>query len=344
MARGQADLVEVLSEFARTMVTDFPVQAILDGLVNRIVDVLPISAAGVTVISPPAYPRYVAASDPAALEFEQLQSRLADGPCQAAYTSGSFVSVPDLTRATRFPQFAAPAVQAGLAAVFAFPMRHGDQPLGALNLYRDVPGPLDDQAVRTAQTLADVGAAYLLNAQLRHDRQQAADLAHYQLLHDPLTGLPNRALLLERLEQAFSRSRRTGAVSAVLFVDLDNFKSVNDRYGHAGGDELLIALAGRLTGLVRPSDTVARLHGDEFVILCEDLHRPDEAADIAHRLHVGLTRPFQLAEGPVVLTASVGIALADRDIHAPADVLAQADTAMYEAKRARRQPPPASLN
>ena len=346
MTDPEDTLSDVLSEFAQTMITDFPIQGILDRLVNRIVDLLPITAAGVTLITLQLSPHYLAASNALALQFERLQSELRDGPCVVAFSSGAPVAEPDLASATRFPKFAAAAVEAGLAAVFAFPIRHGDQPLGALDLYRDTPGALDEHAMRTAQTLADVAAAYLLNARLREERQHAADVAHHQYLHDNLTGLPNRALLLERLQQAFSRSRRTGAVSAVLFVDLDDFKSVNDRFGHAAGDELLICLAARLASLMRPSDTVARLHGDEFVILCEDLHDPDEAGDIARRIDEALSHPFVLGEGSVSLTASVGVALADRHTHAPEEVLRNADTAMYEAKRKRQAPllPPQRLD
>ena len=103
---SQNELSEVLSEFARTMVTDFPIQAILDRLVERIVDVMPITAAGVTLISPGVGPRYIAASNDAALRFEKLQTELGEGPCLAAYESGEAISVPDLRHEDRFPTFA----------------------------------------------------------------------------------------------------------------------------------------------------------------------------------------------------------------------------------------------
>lgn len=214
----------MLGEFAQTMLTDFPIESILDRLVTRIVDLLPITAAGVTLITPPLIPHYVAASDSLAMRFEQLQTDIGEGPCLAAHHSGSPVVESDLSTCTTFPLFAGPAVAAGLAAVFAFPLKQGQTPLGALGLYRDSPGLLDAQATRTAQILADVAAAYLLNAQARLALQQAADLADHRALHDDLTGLPNRTLLLERLEHAFLRSRRTDAVSALLFVDVDGFR------------------------------------------------------------------------------------------------------------------------
>jgi hypothetical protein len=123
------DLSHVLSDFARTMVTDFPIQAILDSLVTRIVEILPITSAGVTLISEGKAPRYIAASDEAALRFEQLQTQLGQGPCLLAYATGRAVSVPDLAGDTRFPLFAPGAIAVGMGAVFTFPLRHGDTQL-----------------------------------------------------------------------------------------------------------------------------------------------------------------------------------------------------------------------
>src|SRR5579862_5261340 len=150
----ERQLADLLSEFARTLVTDFPIQAILDHLVVRIVDVLPITGAGVTLISPGTTPRYVSASNPAALRFEQLQTELGEGPCLAAYDTGNAVAIPDLRFDGRFPKFGPRAVDQGLGAVFTFPLRQGDTQLGALDMYRDEVGPLDAGAMMAAQTLA----------------------------------------------------------------------------------------------------------------------------------------------------------------------------------------------
>lgn len=268
----------MFSEFARTMLTDFPIQGILDHLVQRIVGVLPVTA-GVTLISPGSDPRYVAASNAEALLFEQLQTDLGEGPCVMAYQIGEAVSVPDLLEETQFPRFGPRALDAGLAAVFTFPLRHGAGQLGALDLYRATPGPLDADAMSAAQTLADVAEAYLLNARARDDLQQSADRSRQSSLHDPLTGLANRTLLLERLEHGLRRRRRTDCMMVILFVDLDQFKLVNDAHGHLVGDELLCAVANRLTGMLRAGDTVARLAGDEFVIVCEDVTAAPEGVD-----------------------------------------------------------------
>ena len=172
---------EVLSEFARTLATDFPIQGILDHLVNRIVTVLPIDAAGVTLISPGSTPRYIAASDPSGLRFERLQTELAEGPCLAAYASDRPISIPDLALDHRFPRFAERALEEGLVAVFTFPLRDGDLGLGALDLYRESAGALSDEEMDAAQTLANVAAAYLLNAQARANLEAVSATEHQAL-------------------------------------------------------------------------------------------------------------------------------------------------------------------
>ena len=330
---NEEQLSSVLSEFARTLVTDFPIQGILDHLVLRIVDVMPITAAGVTLIQPDTDPRYIAASDGSALRYEELQSELGEGPCLLAYETGESVSVADLREEDRFPNFTPRALEAGLAAVFTFPLRHGDMQLGALDLYRDSPGPLGGNTMEAAQTLADVAAAYLLNARARADLRDTSERSLERALHDALTGLPNRILLLERLDQAVRRGRRSGNRAAVLFADLDRFKQVNDLYGHGVGDELLVAVAERLTDALRPGDTLARMSGDEFVILCEDLKESAEVEAIAARVVAAVGEPFMLSGIQVNVSASVGIAFSGRGDQLSEQILQDADAAMYQAKR-----------
>jgi GAF domain-containing protein len=162
---SERQLSDVLREFARTMVTDFPIRAILEHLVARIVEIMPITAAGVTLVSAGVEPRYIAASNAAAFRFEKLQTELGEGPCVAAYETGESISMPDLREQDQFPQFTLRALQAGLAAVFTFPLHDGDGQLGALDLYRDTPGELTAESLMAAQTLAAVATAYLINAQ-----------------------------------------------------------------------------------------------------------------------------------------------------------------------------------
>jgi diguanylate cyclase (GGDEF)-like protein len=258
---------------------------------------------------------------------------MGEGPCLAAYEAGEAVAVPELRNDLRFPRFGPPALHAGLAAVFTFPLRHGDHRLGALDLYRDTIGDLSPRDMSGAQTLADVAAAYLLISQARTALQQTSAQNRAAALHDPLTGLPNRVLLLERLEQAFVRAQRSGHTVAVLFIDLDQFKAVNDNYGHRVGDELLMAVAERLTGLLRSNDTLARLYGDEFVVLCEDLTTAAQLDAIVARLEAALAAPFVLSGTDVDIAASVGIAFSGRSADDPQQLIHDADVAMYRAKR-----------
>ncbi|PVG80690.1 hypothetical protein DDE18_21710 [Nocardioides gansuensis] len=315
------------------MVTDFPIQKILDHLVDRIVEVLPVTAAGVTLIEDGAPPRYIAASDESALRFERLQTSIGEGPCILAYHSGEAVTVPDISTETRFPRFSPAAEEAGLAAVFTFPLRHASGRLGALDLYRATPGPLSEHDMETARTLADVAAAYLLNAQAREAAQRTTDKLVRVAQQDALTGLANRTLLGQRLEHATQRAQRSHTAAAILFADLDGFKHVNDVYSHQVGDQLLIAVASRLANLIRPGDTLARISGDEFVFLCEDLRSPQDAELIAARIDETFTRVFVLDEIELSITASVGVAYSGPGERISEHLVNDADAAMYEAKR-----------
>ena len=172
------------------------------------------------------------------------------------------------------------------------------------------------------------------------ERQRADDelaLRQHELAflatHDALTGLPNRTLILDRVEQLMMRARRDKSPLAALFIDLDNFKSINDSLGHGEGDELLRAVASRLTAVVRETDAVGRLGGDEFVVIASELSLASGAELIAERLLEALDQPFTLAgctSAPIAVTASIGIACGDRD--SAEDLLRDADIAMYQAK------------
>ncbi|MCW2539421.1 MAG: hypothetical protein JWN95_1146 [Frankiales bacterium] len=333
MGSRDRELAGLLSQFASTMLTDFPIQAILDQLVQSIVDTLPITAAGVTLISASKEPHYIAASNESALRFERLQTFAEQGPCLLAYTSGEAVTIPNIDVEGRFPRFGPAAQSAGMVAAFAFPLRHGDGRLGALDLYCDSPGPLSTADLATAQTLADVTAAYVLNAQAREEARQACDLFRDSSLHDSLTGLPNRLLLQQRLEHAAQRGSRSHTNAAVLFADLDRFKDVNDTHGHQIGDELLVAVADRLSGLVRPGDTLARVSGDEFVFLCEDLHAAADIEVLAPRIKDAFAAPFTVSGLELSISASVGMAYAGPGEAISGQLLVDADIAMYQAKR-----------
>jgi diguanylate cyclase (GGDEF)-like protein len=163
------------------------------------------------------------------------------------------------------------------------------------------------------------------------DRKEAESALAHQALHDALTGLPNRVLLVDRLEQALARTTRSDQNVAVLFLDVDRFKVVNDSRGHAAGDELIVGVANRLRATVRPSDTVARFGGDEFVVVCQEAETLSGAMAVADRIAVALREPFRIGGEEIFLTVSVGIAIAGPGASSET-LLRNADAAMYRAK------------
>jgi len=222
---------------------------------------------------------------------------------------------------------------------------------GAAVVLRDGSIPASVGAVRTMSVRVPIGAAgEVLVAPARDLDEDELDLVsamagvlatalarmhsdermRHEAVHDALTGLANRTLLHDRLEHALARSNREALQTAVLFIDLDNFKQINDTYGHAIGDIVLVEFANRLRAAVRPGDTVARFGGDEFVIICEDI---DEGAAlaVAKRLEESIQHPIQGGGAEHRLSASIGISLGDSDAEG---LIGKADTALYRAKAA----------
>ena len=204
-------------------------------------------------------------------------------------------------------------------------IRTGEEVFGAVTAYgTSAPEEQRSFLVAVANVLATAYARLRSEQRIRH-----------QALHDPLTRLANRALCRDRLEHALAHAERSGSSAAVLYVDVDDFKRINDLYGHAAGDAVLVALARRLAGAVRPADTVARLGGDEFVVVCEDV---DErvALGLGWRVAAAVQEPLEVDGTQHRISASVGIALgssADTDAEG---LVSNADTAAYRAKEAGR--------
>ncbi|MDQ6816479.1 MAG: EAL domain-containing protein, partial [Actinomycetota bacterium] len=202
------------------------------------------------------------------------------------------------------------------------------EPFGVLAVQSQTPRTYGTGDIDFLQSLANVLADAL-------ERHAIEDGIRHRALHDPLSGLPNRVLFLDRLEHALARVGRRAGMAAVLFLDLDHFKLVNDSLGHHVGDELLTATAPRLRQAVRSTDTVARFGGDEFGILLEDITGEHDAIEMAERIASTFTRPFVLAGNEHFVTASVGIAIA-RGGELAQELIRDADSAMYRAKERGR--------
>jgi diguanylate cyclase (GGDEF)-like protein/PAS domain S-box-containing protein len=197
---------------------------------------------------------------------------------------------------------------------------------------RGVAVHLDIHLVPHRDALGEVDSAYVLANDITAHKMVERLLAQ-QALSDALTGLPNKRHFGDRLSQALAHARRREAHGAVLFVDLDDFKPVNDRLGHAAGDALLTQVAARLLGCVRAGDTVARVGGDEFAVLMEDVTSAEETGIIGSRIVSSLRSPFRLDEGEVAISCSIGVALFPDDGGDVAALMRNADRAMYRAKQ-----------
>jgi diguanylate cyclase (GGDEF)-like protein/PAS domain S-box-containing protein len=244
---------------------------------------------------------------------------------QAGYTllSGAPVMVEDWDSETRFdqPKFGGRRTGAGLSVKIEGRSREA---FGVLVIQSMAPRSFAPGDIDFLQALANVLADAI-------ERQAIEDAIRERAVHDPLTGLPNRVLFVDRLEHALARLGRQDSLAAILFLDLDHFKLVNDSLGHHVGDELLTAAAPRLRQALRSSDTVARFGGDEFGILLEDIASEHDAIETAERIAAIFARPFVLSGSEHFVTTSIGIALARGGEQAD-ELIRDADAAMYRAK------------
>ena len=247
-----------------------------------------------------------------------------EGLVRRAYAGGKPVWISDIARDPTFSRHDL-AVQAELHGAFAFPLMLGAEVLGVMEFFhRDVREP-DSLLVAIAESLGHEIGQYLV-------RMQAEERVQFMAMHDGLTGLPNRVMFNERLTRAIAQARRHSRSLAVLFVDLDRFKIINDTLGHEAGDTVLREAAYRLTDNLRAGDTVARLGGDEFVVLLEEVSDPLYVGSVSAKLIAALAAPFVIAGREYAVTASIGVSSCPDDGVDAQTLLKNADTAMYRAK------------
>jgi diguanylate cyclase (GGDEF)-like protein len=226
-------------------------------------------------------------------------------------------------------RFDAAALRArGIRSTAAVAIRGRTGAFGMIAVHAGTVGAFSAEDAQWLQSMADLLASAL-------DREDSEARMRHQSLHDSLTGLPNRSLFYDRIEHAFARARRGDSLVAVLLLDVDQFKTINDSLGHEAGDDLLVALSARLQQVIRGSDTVARLGGDEFVVLCE-VDSEAEAYAVAERIADAWERPIPVGTGgEIFVSASIGITIARRPQSAET-MLREADAAMYRAKEGGR--------
>ncbi|MCL5076805.1 MAG: EAL domain-containing protein [Actinobacteria bacterium] len=252
---------------------------------------------------------------------------LAGGPgSQAGYAiaSGQPIITPDISEEKRVDTTIVRGL--GLNSGMAVPIFQDDQPWGALSIHTLSKRQYTTDDLAFLESIASV----LSSAQKRISTER--EIRH-QSLHDSLTGLPNRSLMLDRIQHTIDTLKGSEHSASLLLLDLDDFKVLNDSLGHQSGDRLLEEVASRLTQLVDEGDTVARLGGDEFLILCENQESPMEALELSNRIRGSFKVPFQLEERSVFANASIGITFATADSEV-VELVREVDTAMYQAKQA----------
>jgi diguanylate cyclase (GGDEF)-like protein len=317
---GRRLLLERVSAIQRQIVRRSPADDVVSAIVAGAAEVTSSEIAVMRRTDPAESPQTLIVASHG-LDDELLQKirigQLGQGVSGHAAQQDRLVVVEDYAQSP----LANPGLSSSLEAAMAAPVREMQSVVGSLLVASRAPGRRYSAAERAAlTTFAEHASMALTDAHIVED-------ALHQAMHDPLTGLPNRTLFCERLNEAQQRTSGTAESTAVLFLDIDRFKTVNDSLGHALGDELLVAAAGRLRACLRPTDTAARLGGDEFAVIADG----DESVGrrIADRILRAFEEPFALGDRRAHLGASIGITVVDSP---GTDVLRDADLAMYHAK------------
>lgn len=334
-------LAEALGRLAVVATHDFAIDELLEQLCATAGSTLAVDGAGVMSYDSERS-RFVRASAPATVAIEQLQEQLQAGPCWDAIQSCSPVSAGSIGEMLgRWAPFGEAARAARFNSLLVVPLVARGRCWGSLDLYRRAGGSWGPDEIAAAQLLADVAASYLVMAADRDDARSAQLELAGQALHDQLTGLPNRVLMFELISHALAAADRNGTAVAVLFIDLDRFKSVNDTFGHKAGDTVLTTVSQRMSAVLRGGDALGRLAGDEFLVLLHDFGDPSgpppeiTLAAVAERLRNAIRAPISLGDERIRISGSIG-GVSTVDSPPATELIHDADTAMYQAKTAGR--------
>lgn len=327
VVRERQDLLEMLAKIQRSISMRMPLDEMLASIVAGAGDLFGNEMVAIQ-LKDPKDPRYLVLMSSSGLSAEQTaaleRAPTTEGAAGRAYREDRVILIKDYRHSIEGRR---ELVETGLVTAMTAPLHENGKPVGCIGVGSTVPGREYSQAEQEVLlTFAEHASIALADARM------VAAMEH-QAFHDSLTDLPNRALFLDRLGQALRRSRRELAASvAVLFIDLDRFKSVNDSLGHAAGDALLAEVGSRLLKSVREVDTAARLGGDEFAVLVEEGGGMIAAAALAERLQESLRSPFSVEGKDVSIAAAIGVAVSTSGHEEADELLRNADLAMYQAK------------
>jgi diguanylate cyclase (GGDEF)-like protein len=336
--RPFGDALPGLSVLARAAtVANSTGESLLQELCQVASRALRVDGAGVTVADAEG-PRILHAQPQALFDVERHQDMLRQGPRASSIARLTTVVFDEAASRGPWPGLADRYARAGVRSVLAVPLLARGHAWGALSLYRTTSEGWTERDVAVATLLADVAASYVVLARDRDDAGALQRDLEHRATHDGLTGLPNRELLLDRLEHALLAARRQHTRVAVMYVDVDDFKALNDTWGHVFGDAVLVEVARRLGRALRDGDTLGRMSGDEFLIVCEGLS--GSCAQITHRMRtLGRRLGRQLEESPdddplrIQVSVSIGAAVRG-ELDTAEQLIGAADRAMYAAKRA----------
>jgi len=317
-----------LADIDQAILSRLDLDRVIETVVLRMREIVPADFVSIAIVdrNAPAMLRIYARDQRSAggLQLERCACSAEDNAVLLAHPDGLW-----LERAEARAPYLAPLARLGAASLLVLPIVWQDAVVGSVALGFRGPPVLTDEEKATARNLGDrVGVAFATAAK---DEQ-----LYYQANYDALTALPNRLYFKDQLARRFTQAQREPQPFALLFIDLDNFKSINDSLGHAAGDEVLRQTAERLRQCVRETDTVTRLGGDEFTIILSQIRSARDPESVAEHVLASMTAPFVVAGNEHFLNASIGIALYPADGKSPEDLLRNADTAMYRAKEGGR--------